>query len=220
MRIVFIGPPGSGKGTQAQLLCQRHHLTHIATGDILREAIRRGTPSGKKAEPFVVGGRLVPDDLVNELIADRFGREDRPDRFIMDGYPRTAAQAAAFDAALRPHSLHLTDVVILQVEDAEIIRRAAGRLVCPTCQTPYHVVEKPPKVFGKCDADGAELVQRADDKEETVRKRLEVYRQSTAELVPFYRQRGLLREVPGQGPIEAISRRIEQALVPEEGRAC
>ena len=220
MRLILIGPPGSGKGTQAKLLCERHHLVHIATGDILRDAIRRGTTAGKKAEPFVVSGQLVPDDLVNELIADRFRRDDRPDRFIMDGYPRTVAQAASFDAVLRQQFLNITDVVVLQVDEEELVHRAAGRLVCPKCQTPYHVADNPPKVPGICNADGAELVQRADDKEETVRKRLQIYRENTAELVPYYRQEGLVREVPAQGSIQDVLRRIEQSLAHREGPAC
>src|SRR6266852_6987711 len=123
MRLILIGPPGSGKGTQAQLLGERLRLAHIATGDILREAIRLGTAAGRKAEPFVKDGQLVPDDLVNELVADRFRRDDRPERFVMDGYPRTLAQAASFDQALRQQFMNLSAVVVLAVSDAEILRR-------------------------------------------------------------------------------------------------
>ena len=212
MRIILFGPPGSGKGTQANLLKERLQLAHISTGDILREAVRLGTPTGKKAEPIMKSGQLVPDEMVNEMVADRFRRSDRPEKFMMDGYPRTLAQARFFDELLRQLGLDLTGVVFLEVNDDEIIRRLTGRWTCPKCQAPYHVQSKPPKKPGVCDVCGTDLVQRADDKEETVRQRLKVYRTSTAELAPYYRQRGLLHEVPGQGEIETIYRAIEKAL--------
>src|SRR6516165_7346923 len=139
MRLILIGPPGSGKGTQAKLLGDRLHLSHIATGDILREAIRLGTSAGRKAEPFVNNGKLVPDDLVNELVADRFRRDDRPEQFVMDGYPRTLAQAASFDQVLRQQFLDLNAVILLQVDDEEIVRRISGRWSCPnpSCLATY-----------------------------------------------------------------------------------
>src|SRR5262249_48122143 len=142
MRLILLGPPGSGKGTQAELLSERLRLEHIGTGDILREAIRRETPLGLRARPFVESGRLVPDDLVNELVAERFRREDRPERFVMDGYPRTLAQAASFDQVLRQQFLDLTAVVLLVVDDEEIIRRVSGRWSCPKpqCKRTYHLV--------------------------------------------------------------------------------
>ena len=127
MRLILVGPPGSGKGTQAQLLCKRMGLVHIGTGDILREAVRRETPGGLLAKPYVLSGQLVPDDLVNELVADRFRRDDRPERFIMDGYPRTVEQARAFDVVLRQQYLDLTAVIFLEVEDEEIVRKLALR---------------------------------------------------------------------------------------------
>jgi adenylate kinase len=212
MRIILFGPPGSGKGTQANLLKERLQLAHISTGDILREAVRLGTPTGKKAEPIMKSGQLVPDEMVNEMVADRFRRSDRPEKFMMDGYPRTLAQARFFDDLLRQRGLDLTGVVFLEVNDDEIIRRLTGRWTCPKCQAPYHVQSKPPKKPGVCDVCGTALVQRADDKEETVRQRLKVYRTSTADLAPYYRQRGLLHEVPGQGDIETIYKAIEKAL--------
>src|SRR5437867_1492724 len=138
MRLILLGPPGSGKGTQAKLLCSRNHLVHIATGDMLRKAIDENTPAGARARPFMEAGQLVPDDLVNGVIAERFAQPDRPTRFVMDGYPRSAAQANAFDALLDGHHLCLTAVVLLTVEDEEIVRRVAGRWVCSQCQTPYH----------------------------------------------------------------------------------
>ncbi len=204
MRLILIGPPGSGKGTQAKLLSDRLHLAHIATGDILREAIRLGTLSGRKAEPFVNNGKLVPDDLVNELVADRFRREDRPDRFVMDGYPRTLAQAASFDQVLRQQFLNVTAVIVLVVRDEEILRRLGGRWICPNCQTPYHMTSNPPRVSGICDRCGSKLIQREDDKEETIRRRLELYRTNTMELIPHYQRQGLVREVTGEGEIDRI----------------
>lgn len=212
MRIVLFGPPGSGKGTQAALLKDRLKLAHISTGDILREAIRLGTPTGKKAEPFMKSGQLVPDDVVNELVAERFRRPDRPENFMMDGYPRTVSQARFFDDVLRQQGLDLTGVIFLEVNDDELVRRLTGRWTCPKCQAPYHLASKPPKKPGICDVCGMPLVQRADDREETVRQRLKVYRGSTAELAPYYRQRGLLHEIWGEGDIETIYQTVEQAL--------
>lgn len=216
MRLILLGPPGSGKGTQAQLLSQRLHLEHISTGDILRDAIRRDTPAGRRARPFVHAGKLVSDDLVNELVADRFRRDDRPERFLMDGYPRTLAQAVSFDQVLRQSFLDLTDVVLLRVDDDEIVRRLSGRWSCPTpgCGATYHTVNHPPRVPGVCDRDGAALVQRDDDKAETVRERLRVYHKDTVELIPYYRERGLVREVCGLGDVESIYSHIVQALSP------
>jgi adenylate kinase len=212
MRLILVGPPGSGKGTQAKLLCDRLELAYIGTGDILREAVRLRTPAGKRAEPFVVSGRLVPDDLVNEMVADRFRRDDRPDQFIMDGYPRTLAQAAAFDQVLRQQFLSLDAVVVLTVDDEEIVRRLSARWTCPQCKATYHLTSKPPQKSGICDECGSALVQRDDDKEETIRRRLQVYRQSTAELIPHYKAQGILREVAGAGNIEAIYRAIAGAI--------
>ena len=219
MRLILIGPPGSGKGTQAKLLGDRLGLVHISTGDILREAIRLGTAAGRKAEPFVNNGKLVPDDLVNELVADRFRRDDRPERFVMDGYPRTLAQAASFDQVLRQQYLNLTGVVVLKVDDAEILRRLGGRWICPNseCNATYHLSTKPSRTPGICDLCGTQLIQREDDKEETIRRRLEIYRQSIVELIPHYQRQGLVREVPGVGEIDKIYNNIVQVLPKEIG---
>jgi adenylate kinase len=214
MRLILLGPPGSGKGTQAKLLAQRHHLEHIGTGDILREAIRQGTPSGLRAKPLMDAGGLVPDDLVNDVVAERFRRPDRPTRFVMDGYPRTVAQALAFDRLLAEQSLDLTGVLLLKVVDEEVVRRLSGRWSCPKagCEATYHAVSNPPRVPGVCDKDGTALAQRPDDKEETVRERLVVYHKNTEPLIPYYQARGLLHEVPAEGSIGQVHANLTQVL--------
>jgi adenylate kinase len=212
MRLILVGPPGCGKGTQAKLLSSRLALAHIGTGDILREAARHDTPLGQVALPFMRSGQLVPDDLVNEIVAEHFRREDRPDRFVMDGYPRTLAQAVSFDQVLRQQFLDLTAVLLFLVDDAEIIARMTGRWSCPQCKATYHVIYNPPKRPGICDVCGTRLIQRSDDREETVRERLRVYHASTEQLIPYYRSQGLLREVQGVGDIEQIYASIVQTL--------
>jgi adenylate kinase len=206
MRLILIGPPGSGKGTQAKLLASRLQLFHFGTGDILREAVRLNTPAGQLAKPYVVSGRLAPDDLVNELVADRFRRDDRPDRFIMDGYPRTLAQAAAFDQVLRQQFLQIEAVIFLDVDDDEIVRRLSGRWSCPNpgCKATYHTRFNPPAQPGVCDLCRTALIQRDDDREETVRRRLVVYHQNLDDLLAHYRTQGRLHTVRGEGDIESI----------------
>src|SRR5262249_9828639 len=151
MRLILLGPPGSGKGTQAKLLSSRLNLAHIGTGDILREAVRQKTPLGVQVKPYIDNGQLVPDDLVNEVVTDRFRGGRRPERFVMDGYPRTLAQAASFDQVLRQEFLDLSAVVLLIVDDSEIVKRMTGRLICPNCKRPYHIINNPPKVDKLCD---------------------------------------------------------------------
>jgi adenylate kinase len=211
MRLILLGPPGSGKGTQANLLCDRRSLVHVGTGDILREAVRQGTPAGKRAEPYIKAGRLVPDDLVNELVNDCFRRPDRPDQFVMDGYPRTLAQAHSFDVVLRQQHLSLDRVVFVSVPDEAIVVRMSGRWSCPRDKRTYHVINNPPPRPGYCEC-GEALLQRPDDKEETVRERLRQYHQNTVDLIPYYKGQGLLREVTGEGGIEEVYKRIERVL--------
>ncbi len=212
MRLILVGPPGSGKGTQAKLLSSRLGLTHISTGDILREAARQNTPLGQVALPYMRSGQLVPDDLVNEIVAEYFRSEKRPERFVMDGYPRTLAQAASFDQVLRQQFLDLTAVLLFVVDDHEIIARMTGRRNCPQCKATYHLVYNPPRSPGVCDVCGTKLIQRIDDQEETVRERLSIYHASTADLIPYYRDQGLLREVPAVGDIEQIHTTIVKVL--------
>jgi adenylate kinase len=212
MRLILVGPPGSGKGTQAELLSTRISLVHISTGDILREAVQKKTKVGLQVESYLASGKLVPDDLVNEVVAERFRRDDRPERFVMDGYPRTLAQAASFDQVLRQQFLDLTAVILLRIDDEEIVQRMTGRRTCPVCQRSYHVVFNPPRVAGICDNCGNKLVQRPDDNEETVRERLRIYHECTMQIIPYYRAQGLLREVDGVGRIEDVYGNIIQQL--------
>lgn len=218
MRLILLGPPGSGKGTQAKLLGERLGLVHIATGDILREAIRAGTPAGLRAQKDVEAGRLVPSELVNEMVADIFHRADRPEKFVLDGYPRTDAQAAALDAVLRQQSLNIDAAVLLKVDEDEIVRRASGRWICPKCQTPYNLVSQPPRTPGVCDEDGTALEQREDDRPDTVRRRLRVYHEQTEGLIPYYQEQGLFREVPAQGDPNTINNRIIKAAITVDGQ--
>lgn len=212
MRLILLGSPGSGKGTQAKLLSERLGLTHIGTGDILREAIKLQTPAGKLAEPYLLSGQLVPDSLVNELVNDRFRRDERLERFVMDGYPRTLAQAAAFDQVLRQQFLDLNAVILLAVDDQEIVRRLGGRWSCPRCKATYHTTSKPPRVFGRCDLCNESLVQRADDQEATIRQRLCNYHKDTEAVVAHYRAQNLLTEVDGAQDIEDIYAAIVKVL--------
>jgi adenylate kinase len=214
MRLILFGAPGSGKGTQALLLSKRCDLTHLSTGDILRDAVRRRTPAGKQAEAFVRAGKLVPDDLVNEMVADCFRADPPPRRFVLDGYPRTVPQALFLDGVLNKQGLDIQAVVLLEVPDEEIVRRLSGRWVCPnkTCGAAYHLVSRPPKRPGICDLCGTKLVQREDDKEETVRKRLKLYHEYNGEMVKFYLERGLLHPVVGTDDVEVVHRNIVQVL--------
>jgi adenylate kinase len=212
MRLILLGGPGSGKGTQAKLLAERLGLEIVGTGDIIRDAIRLGTPYGRKAEPFVTKGQLVPDNLVNQLVGDRFSRPDRPERFVLDGYPRTLVQAQTFDQVLRQQFLDLTAVVYIEVSDDQIVHRLGGRWICPKCGTPYHKIDRPPKSAGVCDFDGAALIPRVDDQPEAVRERLRLFHITTADLIPYYRDQGLLREVSGEASVEQVYQRIMQAL--------
>lgn len=216
MRLILVGPPVSGKGTQAKLLSDRLGLAHIATGDILREAKSRGTPAGRKAAPYMDSGQFVPDDLVNEMVADVFRGESRPRNFVLDGYPRNQAQGAILEPVLREYGLNIEDVIVLRVDDDEIVHRISGRRTCPKCQTTYHIRNHPPVRPGVCDECGTVLIQRPDDVEATVRQRLKLYHESTESLIPFYRERGLVHEVPGEGDIEVVYGRILQAIRPRD----
>ena len=211
-RLILVGPPGTGKGTQAKLLSKRLGLLHVGTGDILREAVRQDSPLGILAKPYVESGQLVPDNLVNDMIAERFLREDKPQSFVMDGYPRTLTQAESFDQVLEKQQSKLTAVVLLATKDEEIVRRLTSRLSCPKCKSTYHLMNKPPKNPTVCDECGTTLIQRIDDQEATVRERLRQYHVNLHDMLQHYRQQGLLHEVPGLGDIESIYGSIVNVL--------
>jgi adenylate kinase len=212
MRLVLLGPPGSGKGTQATALTAALGIPHISTGDILREAIRARTDLGRRASDYMDRGDLVPDDVMIGIVDERVARDDCRPGFLLDGFPRTVPQAEALERTLAARGAALDAVVSIEVPEEEVVRRISGRASCPKCGTPYNRYSSPPKADGVCDKDGANLVQRADDNEGAVRRRLEVYRRQTAPLVEFYRSRGLLREIRGAGDPKGIHREIRAAI--------
>jgi adenylate kinase len=197
LNLILFGPPGAGKGTQAARLQEDFRLPYVATGDILRAAVKDGTELGLKAKGFMDAGKLVPDDLVIDLIVDRIGADDARDGFILDGFPRTRAQADALGEAFDRLGRRITTVLLLDVPDEELVRRISGRRVSVKTGRVYHFESDPPKHEGRCDVDGSRLVQRDDDKPEVVEKRLEVYHDETEPLVAYYDERGLLRRIDG-----------------------
>ena len=208
--VIFLGPPGGGKGTQAKLLAKKYGYRHISTGDILREAVRKGTELGKLAKSYMDKGELVPDDVMIGLIEEVLKEDDRS--VIMDGFPRTLPQAEAFDDLLNRTKIELLGAVLIDVPDEEIIRRLSARRVCPKCGAVYNMIYSPPKNDEICDNCGTKLIQRDDDKPETIKRRLEVYRRDTEPLVGYYREKGKLFTVNGVGGIEEITGRIVEVL--------
>jgi adenylate kinase len=215
MRVIFLGPPGAGKGTQARRAAARWGILQIATGDMLRDAMAAGTELGRQAKRYYEAGDLVPDDVIIGLVADALGRPEATKGFLLDGFPRTRAQAEALDRLLDERDLTLDRVLLFRVGDAELVRRLTGRRVCRRCGHTHHLVFSPPARPGVCDVCGGELVQRKDDEEATVRRRLEVYERDTRPLVEYYRGQGLLEEVPAEGSVdqvaEAVAERLEEA---------
>jgi adenylate kinase len=212
MRMMFLGAPGAGKGTQARIVAEKHGLPQIATGNILRAAVKAGTPLGLEAKSYMDAGGLVPDGVMIGLIAERLAQPDAQKGWILDGFPRTVPQAEALDALLSKLGQKLDIVIEVQVPDAEIVDRLGGRWVCRTCEAPFHSKNNPPKADKVCDFDGGELYQRPDDKPETVASRLEVYHTNTAPLIQYYKGRGNYHAINGTQPIDVIERELEGLL--------
>lgn len=208
MKLILLGAPGAGKGTQAEVLCQKLGIPTISTGNILRAAIQEGTPVGLQAKSFMDAGKLVPDEVIIQIVAQRIAQADCAEGFILDGVPRTIAQAEALDAA----GVRFDRVLSLEITDQEIEERMSGRRVCSKCGASFHIHARPTKVEGVCDNCGGPVVQRDDDKPETVRHRLEVYHQQTEPLKDYYQAKGLLTLVDNRPTIEATTQAIMEAL--------
>ena len=208
MKMILLGAPGAGKGTQAERLCKVLDIPTISTGNILRAAVKNGTPTGLKAKAFMDAGKLVPDEVIIGIITERLAEDDCKNGYILDGVPRTIAQAEAMEKA----GINFDAVVSIEVADQVIMERMSGRRVCESCGASYHLVAVPPKVAGVCDSCGGKLVQRKDDAPETVKDRLEVYHKETEPLKAFYEARGKLKSVENQPSIEATTAAITKAL--------
>lgn len=215
MRVVFLGAPGVGKGTQAQRLAVEEKIPQVSTGDILRDAVTRGTPLGVKAEGFMESGKLVPDEVVIGLVREKLTSPECAQGYILDGFPRTVAQAEALDRMFKETgSPGLDHVISFDVPNVELIRRLSGRRSCPACQAIYHIEYDPPRREGRCDKCGGALAQRTDDKPETVEARLKVFDQQTSPLIAYYQKRGLLRRIDATAAIDQVSARLRAVLHP------
>ena len=208
MKLILLGAPGAGKGTQAEIICQKKNIPTISTGNILREALKSGTEMGLKAKSYMESGQLVPDEILIGIIKDRLSEEDCQNGFILDGFPRTIPQAEALDAM----GVEIDAVLDIEVPDEEIVSRMSGRRVCEACGSSYHVLYKQPKVEGKCDSCGGTLIQRKDDHPDTVKERLEVYHTQTEPLKEYYSNQGKLLVVHGQDEVESTTKLVLEAL--------
>ena len=204
MKIIMLGAPGAGKGTQAKQIAAKYGIPHISTGDIFRANIKEGTELGKKAKEYMDQGALVPDELTCDLVMDRISKDDAKNGFVLDGFPRTIPQAEALDAALTKAGASMDFAIDVDVPDENIVNRMSGRRACLNCGATYHIVSIPPKKEGICDNCGQELVLRDDDKPETVQKRLSVYHEQTQPLIDFYKKKGILRSVDGTVPMDEV----------------
>jgi len=212
MYIIFLGAPGAGKGTQAAELARDMGLVHVATGDLFRQALERGTDLGKKAKYYMEKGVLVPSQITISMVLERLSQPDCTKGAILDGFPRNLEQAEALDKDLAQQGKSIDNVVYIKVSEEELLKRLSGRWICRRCQAPYHAIDSPPRVPGKCDKCGGELYQRPDDNEVSIKKRLEVYFAETAPLIDYYTQDSKLIEIDGEGGVAEVGKRIKAAL--------
>lgn len=212
MKIIMLGAPGAGKGTQAKQIADKYSIPHISTGDIFRANIKNGTELGKKAKQYMDQGALVPDELTCDLVMDRIQQDDCKNGFVLDGFPRTIPQAEALDAALGKINEKMDDAIDVDVPDENIVNRMSGRRACLNCGATYHLISIPPKVEGICDRCGSEIVLREDDKPETVQKRLKVYHEQTQPLIDYYKNQGILKSVDGTQPMDEVFKAIVTIL--------
>ena len=212
MRIVLLGPPGAGKGTQAKRISERFGIPQISTGDILRDAVKRNTPLGIKARTFMDKGELVPDEVVIGIVEERLKEKDCTRGWILDGFPRTVPQAEALDRILEKHNTPVEYVLNFEIEEDEVIKRLTGRRNCEKCNNVYNIYFSPPVKEGVCDVCGGKLVQRSDDDEETVRERLRVYKEKTSPLIDYYNKKGRLYKIDANGDLEKVEEEIFKIL--------
>ena len=217
MIIVLFGPPGAGKGTQAERISREMGIPHIATGDMFREAVAKGTELGRKAQEYMRRGELVPDEIVNEMVRERISMPDCSKGFILDGYPRTVNQAKALDEMLAEMGRKVDVVLNLSVSDDEVVKRLSYRRICRRCGAIYHLINNPPRREGVCDRCGGELYQREDDREEVIRRRLRVYYEQTEPVLRYYAERGILRDIDGNGTVDEVWERVKKALEEVKG---
>ena len=216
MNMIFLGLPGAGKGTQAKKVSSKYNIPHIATGDIFRNAIKNETPLGKKAKSFIDKGELVPDDVTIGIVRNRLKEDDCKDGFILDGFPRTINQAKALDEIMEELNTKIDLALYIKVPEKELIKRLSGRRVCEDCGATYHVEFNPPEKEGICDKCGGKLIQRSDDKEETVKNRIEVNREKTEKLIKYYNKEGILETIESSGGIDQVFNKVTSII--EENR--
>lgn len=208
MKLLIMGPPGAGKGTQAEVLVKELNITHISTGDMFRAAIKEGTEMGKKAKEYMDAGQLVPDEVVVGMVKDRLSQPDCKEGFLLDGFPRTTAQAEALDETLKSVDIQLDGVINIEVPREKLMARLTGRRVCKSCGASYHVIFNPPKEEGKCNSCGGDLYQRDDDNAATVDNRLDVYEAQTQPLIDYYKAKGILKHINGDQDINLVLKEI------------